>query len=89
VFIAVILKNINSLSHRKLTSVNLHLNTESRSITIPEVSDDHVFYLESLTLWNLHICSCLKITAKGQQNSTSGGRTGLLNVVFGFFISSV
>jgi len=85
VFIAVILKIINYLSRRKLTSVSLPLHTERRSVTIPDVSDDHVLYLESLTLWNLHICSSLKITVKGQQNTTSGGRIGPLNVVFDFF----
>jgi len=69
VFIAVIVRSVSSLPHRKITPVSLHLHTERRSVTIPEDSDNDALYMESLTLWDLHIRSCLKIAVKGQQNN--------------------
>ena len=54
------LQKVNYLSHRKLTSVSLHLHTERRSVTFPEVSDDGLLHLESLTLWDFAHLSVFK-----------------------------
>ena len=86
-FIAVILKNINSLSHRKLTSVSLHLHRERRSVTIPEFSDDDVFGIFGVTdfVGFAHLFVCKNNSRRSTEHYVWGDRIGPLNVVFYFF----